>query len=71
MDETSSNQYLDPILVALLIILRSNQSDLYNRIISGEASPENVMEFLASLPGGKTTWTRPINKKAIIYLGKV
>ena len=53
MDQTSSNQYLDPILVGLLIVLRSNQSDLYNRFIRGEASPDDVMEFLTTLPGWK------------------
>ncbi len=53
MDQTPSNHYLHPILVALLIVLRSNQSDLYNRFIRGEESPDNVMEFLTSLPGWK------------------
>lgn len=53
MDQTPSNQYLDPILVALLIVLRSNNTGLFNRVITGEASADVVMEFLASLPGGK------------------
>ncbi len=53
MDQTSSNQYLDPILVATLIVLRSHQPDFYNRFIRGEASPDDVMEFLTSLPGWK------------------
>ena len=52
MDQTPSNHYLDPILVALLIILRSNKSELFTRVISGEAPAETVMEFLASLPNG-------------------
>lgn len=53
MDQTPSNHYLDPILVALLIVLRSNRAELFASLISGEASAETVMEFLASLPGGK------------------
>lgn len=52
MDQTPSNHHLDPILVALLIILRSNKSELFTRVISGEAPAETVMEFLASLPNG-------------------
>ena len=53
MDQTPSNHYLDPILVALLIVLRSNNAALFNSVISGEASADTVMNFLGSLPGGK------------------
>ncbi|OYW39430.1 MAG: hypothetical protein B7Z35_04265 [Hydrogenophilales bacterium 12-61-10] len=53
MDQTPSNHYLDPILVALLIVLRSNNAALFNSVIRGEASAETVMKFLVSLPGGK------------------
>ena len=53
MDQTPSDHYLYPVLVALLIILRSNQPDFYGRIISGAASPDEVIEYLTSLPGGK------------------
>lgn len=52
MDQTPSNQYLDPILVALLIVLRSNKPDLFTKVISGEAAAETVMEYLSSLPNG-------------------
>lgn len=53
MDQTPSNHYLDPILVALLIVLRSNNAALFNSVISGQASAATVMKFLVSLPGGK------------------
>ena len=53
MDNTPSDQYLKPVLVALLIILRSNLPDLYTQIINGEASPEDVIGKLNSLSGGK------------------
>ena len=53
MDLTPPNHYLDPILVALLIVLRSNKPDLFTRLISGEAHAETVMEYLASLPNGE------------------
>ncbi|MFA9949944.1 KAP family P-loop NTPase fold protein [Dentiradicibacter hellwigii] len=53
MDQTPENHYLDPILVALLIVLRSNKPDLFSRVVSGEASAETVMEYLCSLPNGE------------------
>jgi hypothetical protein len=53
MDQTPSNQYLDPILVSLLIVLRSNKPNLFTQVISGDAGAETVMEYLASLPGGE------------------
>ncbi len=53
MDQTPSNHYLDPILVALLIVLRSNKPDLFARVTSGEAPAEAVMEYLASLPNSE------------------
>ena len=53
MEQTSDNQHLNPILVALLIVLRSNNPDLYGRIVAGDAKPEEVIDFLTSLPGGK------------------
>ena len=37
MDQTPENNYLDPILVALLIVLRSNKPDLFTELISGKA----------------------------------
>ena len=53
MDQTPANHDLDPILVALLIVLRSNKPDLFSRVVSGEASAETVMEYLYSLPNGE------------------
>lgn len=53
MDQTPSNHYLEPILVALLIVLRSNKPDLFTKVISGDAPAETVMEYLTSLPNGE------------------
>ena len=53
MDQTPTSQYLHPVLVALLIVLRSNKPDFYSRIISGNASPDDVIEELISISGGK------------------
>lgn len=50
MDQTPSNHYLDPILVALLIVLRSNKPDLFTKVITGEVGAEEVMGYLSSLP---------------------
>lgn len=50
MDGVPSRSHLDPDLVALLVILRSNQANLFHRFAKGEAPPEEIMTFLASLP---------------------
>jgi hypothetical protein len=53
MDQTPPNHYLHPILVALLIVLRSNNSNLFKQIVTGQAGSDEVMKYLDSLPGGK------------------
>ena len=53
MDQTPNNQYLDPILLALLIVLHSNRTEYFNQIINGQAPPEDVIEDLTSLFRGK------------------
>lgn len=53
MDQTPSNHYLDPILVALLVVLRSNKPDLFTKVTSGDAPAEAVMKYLASLPNSE------------------
>ena len=53
MDQTSANNYLDPILVALLIVIRSNKPDMFKQIITGQIGSEEVMSYLTSLPGNK------------------
>ncbi len=53
LDLTPEDRYLDPVLVALLIVLRSDKPEIYHRFIAGEKSPDDVMDHLFSLPGGK------------------
>lgn len=53
MDQTPRDQYLDPVLLALLIVLHSNQREYYDQIIDGQVSPDDVIKYLNSLPGGK------------------
>lgn len=50
MDQTPSNHYLEPILVALLLVLRSNASGAFWGFVTGEKSPEQTMEILRGLP---------------------
>jgi KAP family P-loop domain len=52
MSQTLSNQYLDPILVALLLVLRSNKPRLFQNLCNGLTTPAEVMAEIASLPGG-------------------
>ena len=49
---TPPNHYLEPILVALFVVLRAQQPDLFNGLCKGSITPANAMTILARLPGG-------------------
>lgn len=53
MDQTPVNHYLDPILVAVLIILRTAKPDLFSGLAMGHAAAKDVTAYLNSLPGGR------------------
>lgn len=53
MEQTLSDNYLDPILVALLLVLRLKQPDMFSRLCSGIDGPKEVIQYLASFPGGQ------------------
>ena len=53
MDQTPSDQYLDSVLLALLIVLYTNEREYFNQIVNGQVSPEDVIKDLTSLSGGK------------------
>jgi hypothetical protein len=52
LDQTPSDHYLDPILVALLIVLRTKNQPLFIDFARGRSGPEDVLTYLGSLPGG-------------------
>jgi len=53
MDQTPLNSYLEPILIAVLIALRSNRPELFDDLCTGRAGPKDVMSYFESCPGGK------------------
>lgn len=53
LDQTPSDHYLDPVLVALLIVLRMKNQPLFAGIATGDSAPEDVVAYLKGLPGGK------------------
>jgi KAP family P-loop domain len=53
MEQTPPNHYLDPFLLALLMVLRLKNSILFSRLCTGIDGPEEVMEYLSGLPGGQ------------------
>ena len=63
MDQTPSNHYLDPVLLALLIVLHSNKREYYHQIINGEVSPKEAIDFLSSFYGSKM----PRNNILVLY----
>lgn len=52
MEQTPSDHYLDPFLLALLMVLRLKNADLFSRLCAGVDGPEVVMQYLSGLPGG-------------------
>lgn len=52
MDQTPHNHYLDPILIALLVVLRSNEPKVFNAICRDRLSPTEIMQTLMKLPDG-------------------
>ena len=46
MDQTPSNQYLEPVLVALLIALRTKEPEMFRKVVEGRAAPSETMDFL-------------------------
>jgi len=53
MDLTPNNHYLDPTLVAFLVVLRLRNQDLFTALCRGIASPQEAMKFFEIGPIGK------------------
>lgn len=52
MEQTPPNHFLDPFLLALLMVLRLKNAELFGRLCSGIDGPEEAMQYLSDLPGG-------------------
>jgi KAP family P-loop domain len=52
MDQTPDNHFLFSPLIALLIVLRAIQPDLFVRLKGGTATATDVMSYLSTLPQG-------------------
>jgi hypothetical protein len=53
LTQTPQNGYLDPIVLSLLLVLRTNRPDLYAGLISGSIAPRNLIETLRKLPSAR------------------
>lgn len=53
IEQTPPDHYLDPFLVAFLMVLRIKHTSLFNRLCSGIDGPEEAMQYLSDLPGGQ------------------
>jgi len=53
LTQTPQNGYLDPIVLSLLLVLRTNRPDLYAGLISGSIAPRNLIETLRKLPAAR------------------
>lgn len=50
--QTPANQYLDPILVAFLVVLRIKNIEMFEKVAARQAGPDQVMDYIRALPGG-------------------
>lgn len=50
LKQTSSDQYLDPIVLSLLLVLRIKKPDLYAGLLSGLIAPRDLIETLRQMP---------------------
>lgn len=51
-NQTPTSQFLDPILVAFLVILRIKNTELFEELAAGQVDPDQVMGYVRALPGG-------------------
>lgn len=52
LEQTPNNQYLDPEHVALLIVLRLVNQDMFDRVVKGTVSPDELLDFMQQKPNG-------------------
>lgn len=50
--QTPTNQYLDPILIAFLAVLRIKNIEMFEETAAGRVGSDQVMDYIRSLPGG-------------------
>jgi hypothetical protein len=54
LEQTPTDQYLEPILVAVLVVLRTIAPQLYGSLVGTTSSATDVMEYFSRLPGGQS-----------------
>jgi hypothetical protein len=50
---TPNNYKLHPLFLCFLIVLKIKDPGTYKKLINGELIPEQILEYLTALPGGK------------------
>lgn len=50
--QTPTNHFLDPILVAFLVVLRIKSIEVFEELVAGHASSDQVMNHIRTFPGG-------------------
>jgi hypothetical protein len=68
MDQTPANHYLDPVLVAVLIVLRASAPNLFEQLRLGTATHTDVMSYLGALPGGRKIVTNRLGMAIEAFL---
>ena len=52
--QTPTDHFLDPILLAFLVVLRIKNVELFEELVVGDTSPDHAMAYIRTLPGGTT-----------------
>lgn len=53
LTQTPVDHYLDPFVVALLIVVRTMQPEMYKGLMSGALSPRELVSYMKGLPGAR------------------
>lgn len=66
--QTPRNHFLDPIVLALLIVLRLKRQDLYQGLISGAIAPQELMDTLRRISAARDFFESRFAKVLEAYL---
>lgn len=66
--QTADNQYLDPMLLATLIVLRVNRKDIFGRLTSGNLEPLKVLPLLRDIAVSQEFFNSRIARIVEAYL---
>lgn len=73
LTQTTTDHYLDPIVLSLLLVLRTKRPDLYSGLINGVLAPQDLMKTLQEMPKARelTEYRYSSTLEAYLIVGDV